>query len=116
EKMPGHGGASHGHLVDKGVEAVHHQHFMNFRLDLDIDGPTNRVLETNTGPGPAGPANPHGNAIVMTETLFEREQDARRHLNLASARKWKIVNPDVRNALGQPTGYILVPGENAHPY
>jgi primary-amine oxidase len=30
-----------GHLVSANVVAPHHQHFFNFRLDLDVDGPTN---------------------------------------------------------------------------
>lgn len=106
----------HGHMVGKGVEAVHHQHFMNFRLDLDVDGPINRVLEMNTEAAPAGPMNLYRNAIVMKETVLEREQDAQRQLNLASSRKWKVINADARNTLGEPTGYILVPGENAVPY
>jgi primary-amine oxidase len=116
DKKEGHGDDSHGHVVGKGVEAVHHQHFMNFRLDLDIDGPINRVVEMNTEAGPAGPMNPYRNAIVMKETVLQREQEAQRQLNLASSRMWKVSNPDARNPLGQPTGYILVPGENAVPY
>ena len=33
-----HGNADHGHVVAKQLAAVHHQHFFNFRLDLDVDG------------------------------------------------------------------------------
>jgi primary-amine oxidase len=36
-------------------------------------------------------------------------------LNLASARRWIVVNPEVTNALGHPTGFALLPGENATP-
>jgi primary-amine oxidase len=103
----------HGHLVDKTVEAVHHQHFMNFRLDLDVDGPVNRVVEMNTTGLEPGPMNPYRNAIVMKEMLLPSEKAARRPMNLASSRKWKVINQDARNALGQPTGYLLVPGENS---
>jgi primary-amine oxidase len=112
----GHGDDRHGHLVDKRLEAVHHQHFMNFRLDLDVDGPVNRVVEMNTEGVPAGPNNPYQNAIVMKETLLRSEKAAQRQLNLATNRKWKVINPDARNVLGQPTGYVLVPGANAVPY
>src|SRR5258708_1914842 len=31
---------TYGHRVGPGVLAVSHQHFFNFRLDLDVDGPT----------------------------------------------------------------------------
>ncbi len=106
--------ASYGHLVAPGIEAVHHQHFFSFRLDLDIDGANgNSVVEQNTSAAQAGPNNPHNNAFTMTESLLKRENEAKRGLNLASSRRWKVINPSVRNALGQPTGYLLMTGENS---
>jgi primary-amine oxidase len=104
------------HLVAPNVAAPHHQHFLNFRLDLDVDGPVNAVREVNARALPAGPGNPAFNAFVMEETPLRTELDARRDLNLASARRWLIMNPAAHNALGQPTGYLLVPGENSMPY
>jgi primary-amine oxidase len=104
----------YGHLVAPGIEAVHHQHFFNFRLDLDIDGaPANSVVEQNTTALPAGKNNPYDNAFTMQETVFKRELEAQRLLNLATNRRWKVINPKVRNALGQPTGYLLLTGENS---
>jgi primary-amine oxidase len=112
---PEHGQESHGHLVASKVEAVHHQHFFNFRLDMDIDGAAcNSVAELDTQARPAKTDN--GMTLVMTETLLGREQDARRQLNQAASRKWKVFNPSVKNALGMPVGYLLVPGENAMSY
>jgi len=108
---------SHGHLVAKDLEAVHHQHFFNFRLDLDVDGANgNSVVEQNTESSPSGPGNPYGGAFVMKETLLHREQEGQRLLNLASSRKWKVVNASVRNSLGEAVGYMLIPGENSIPY
>jgi primary-amine oxidase len=107
---------SFGHLVAPGVEAVHHQHFFNFRLDLDVDGTGNNIVEQNTMALPPGKNNPHNNAFTMTETIFKREAEAQRQLNLASARRWKVINPQVKNTLGQPTGYLLVTGENSVSY
>jgi primary-amine oxidase len=109
-------GPRHGHLVADGLEAVHHQHFFNFRLDLDVDGTNNTVVEHNTEAAPPGPDNPHHNAFVMTETPLRREGEARRRLDLASQRRWRVINPSVRNGLGQPVGYLLVTGENSVPY
>ncbi len=112
----GHNGYSFGHLVADAVEAVHHQHFFNFRLDLDVDGTGNSVFEQNTEALPPGPNNPYQNAFTMKETALRSEMEAQRLLNLASGRKWRIINSSVHNALGQPVGYLLVPGENAVPY
>ncbi len=103
----------YGHLVAPNIEAVHHQHFFNFRLDLDVDGSsTNSIVEQNTAAMPAGKNNPYNNAFTMKETVFKREREAQRQLNLASNRRWKVINPTVKNALGQPTGYLLLTGEN----
>ncbi len=104
------------HLVAPHVAAVHHQHFFNVRLDLDVDGGANAVREINVRSLPAGPENPALNAFVMEETPLQTERAAQRDLSLASSRRWLVVNPGARNALGQPTGYMLVPGENSLPY
>jgi primary-amine oxidase len=112
-----HNGEAHGHRVADDVMAVHHQHFFNFRLDLDVDGAGgNSVVEMNTEALTPGPKNPYHNAFVMKETLLRSERMAKRQLNLASSRKWKIINPAVKNALGQTVGYMLLPGENSLPY
>lgn len=107
----------HGHMVDKAIVAPHHQHFFTFRLDMDVDGNTpNRVFELNSSPAPAGKNNPYGNAFTMHETPLQTEREAQRNLNLATSRRWIIVNPSVKNALGTPTGYALVPETNALPF
>jgi primary-amine oxidase len=111
-----HGKETHGHLVAPNVEAVHHQHFFNFRLDLDVDGTDNQLVELNTESEPGGSLYPNREAIVMKETVLGTEQAAQRKLNLATMRKWKVINPCVKNALGQPVGYLLVPGENSVPF
>jgi primary-amine oxidase len=104
------------HMVGKNTAAVHHQHFFSFRLDMDVDGTANRVVEMNSLPVAAGKENPYGGAFTMQETVLAREKQAERQMNLETSRKWAVVNPAVRNALGQPTGYVLIPGENATPF
>jgi len=104
------------HVVAKNIVAPHHQHFFTFRLDFDVDGTANRVIEMNSQPVPAGPGNPYGNAFTMRETPLRSEHDAERNLNLQTSRRWVVVNPAATNALGQPTGYALVPGQNTVPF
>lgn len=103
-----------GHLVAPNVVAPHHQHFFNFRLDLDVDGEKNYVSELGTYAIPAGSENPKFNAFKMEEAPIKME--THRELDYASQRKWKIYNPDVKNVLGYPASYILIPGSNASPY
>ncbi len=108
-----HNHNGYGHLVAPDLEAVHHQHFFNFRLDLDVDGSANSVVEQNTMPMPAGKDNPYDGAFTMQDTVFKRELEAQRLLNIATNRRWKVINPNVKNSLGQSTGYLLVTGENS---
>ena len=106
----------YGHMVDKNLAAPHHQHFFTFRLDLDVDGAApNRVVELNSTAA-AGKDNPYGGAFRMQETPLRSEREAQRNLNLATSRRWMIVNPNAKNALGHATGYALVPGANAIPF
>lgn len=100
----------HGHMIERNIDAVHHQHFFSFRLDMDVDGAQNRVLEMNSAPDPPGPANPYHNAFTMKETPLETERQAERMINLETSRRWIIENPATH------TAYALLPGENAVPF
>lgn len=106
----------YGTLVDAYREAVNHQHWFNFRLDLDVDGARNTAVELGTSGIPMGPDNPHGTAIRAEERVLRTEREARRNLDLPSQRRWMVANPGTRNGLGQPTAYLLVPGENSLPH
>src|SRR2546427_1747 len=106
-----------GHLVAPGVSAPNHQHFFSFRLDFDIDGAQhNSVFELNTETLPTAEGNSKGESFSMTERLLKTEKEAQRMLNLETSRTWKIVSTRARNALGQFSGYALLPGENSVPY
>jgi primary-amine oxidase len=110
------GDPTHGNLVARRIEAPYHQHFFNFRLDMDVDGPAeNSVVEVDAVPVPEGPDNPHGNAFVSREKVLRTEKEAQRNVNMAAARTWKVINRSVTNELGQPVGYVLMPGENTMP-
>jgi primary-amine oxidase len=105
-----------GDLVAPQVYGPIHQHFFNVRLDMSVDGPHNSVYEVNTVADPPGPANPHGNAFHTEATLLGRESEAQRIIDPLAGRFWKVVNPSVRNRLGEPVGYKLMPGENVLPF
>jgi primary-amine oxidase len=105
-----------GELVAPQVYAPIHQHFFNVRLDMMVDGPNNSVYEVNTVADPPGPDNPYHNAFHTEATLLGKESEAQRIINPLSARNWTIVNPSIRNRLGRPVGYKLMPGENVLPF
>ena len=97
----------YGNEVMPGVMGQIHQHVFCARLDMDIDGSANSVVEYNVVVPPKGPENPHGNAFYEEATTLKTEKVARRRVNPASQRYWKIVNPNVRNGVGKPTAYKL---------
>jgi len=105
-----------GELVAPGVYGPIHQHFFNARLDMMVDGPDNSVYEVNTVTDGPGPDNPHHNAFHAEATLLASEARAQRLIDPLAGRFWKIVNPSVRNRLGEPVAYKLMPGENVLPF
>ncbi|RSL30317.1 primary-amine oxidase [Salibacterium salarium] len=106
----------YGNLVAPQLYAPHHQHFFNVRLDMMIDGVQNTVSEVNTEQCPADENNPYKNAFVPKTTAFTSEQESIRDVNTASARYWKVSNPNKTNIVGAPVSYKLFPGENCFPY
>lgn len=114
-----HGAAAHdiahAHLVAPLVAAPHHQHFFNFRLDLDPDGTRSQVFEMNTRPAKPSVDNA-GNVIEMSETPLSHETIAQRDLDLSLARKWRVGAAGKRSALGYQPSFLLAPGGNSIPY
>jgi primary-amine oxidase len=105
-----------GTMVAPQVYAPNHQHFFNVRLDFDIDGVANTVQQVDVTADPPGPDNPFENAFRARAMPLESEKQARANLNLETARTWKVVNPHVTNAVGDPVGYRFLPGDNCLPF
>ena len=106
---------AHGALVAPGLYGPNHQHYFSVRLDPMVDGGSNSVYEVDSEPVPPGPDNPYGNAWIVTSRLLATEAEAQRVVDPLRARSWKIANPSVRNGVGEPVAYRLVPGENVLP-
>jgi primary-amine oxidase len=104
----------YGELVAPQLGAMHHQHLFNYRLDMMVDGPRNRVLEVEAERVPMGPGNEQGNAMRRKRTLLERESDAAREADGRTMRYWRIESADNKNALGTPTAYRLLPKGTAY--
>jgi len=104
---------SYGQLIAKNIFGVNHQHFFNYRLDFDVDGQANSVMEMNVKALPMDETNPLGNAIAVAETPLTKETAAVRDLDMKHSREWMIVSADKKNALGAAPGYMLMPGGNS---
>lgn len=111
DELPGYG-----QRVTPSLSALNHQHFFCVRLDLAIDGTENDVHEVHTETVPAGPENPYGNAFRAVATQLRRESEAQQLIDPLTGRCWRFSNRHVRNAVGDPVAYKLVPGGNVLPF
>jgi len=100
---------ANGTLVDHGIYAPFHQHFIVARLDLDVDGTDNTVYVSESRPATPSEDDPHALGLTVTSVPLRTEADGKQDYDWAAQRGWKIVNDNVRNGLGVPVGYKLIP-------
>ncbi len=95
--------------VAPGLAGAVHQHLFSARLDMTVDGLANAVEEVDVTGRPAGPDNPHGNAIAQEVTRLTRESQAGRRADGARGRTWRVISTEHANRFGRPTSYTLYP-------
>lgn len=105
-----------GTMIAPNLGGILHQHIFCVRLDCEVDGPRNTVVEVHTEPVPPGDENPYGNAWRTVRTPLRSELRARRDIDPAKARGWLITNPSQSNQVGDATAYRLIPGDNTLPF
>ena len=106
----------YGTEVAPGIVGHIHQHIFCARLDMEVDGPNNTVVECDTIAVPPGPENPYGNAFYVEERPLLAELTAQRNSDFARMRYWKIINPEKRNWVGTPVAYKLEAGSSVQPF
>jgi primary-amine oxidase len=100
----------YGTIVDTRTYAPFHQHFLIAKLDLDIDGTENTVVEVDSVAPPISPENPYGLAMTTQATTIASERDSGRDFKWETQRAWKVQSTTRNNRHGTPTAYKLVPG------
>ena len=101
--------------LEPGLWAPYHQHILCARLDLDIDGAENSVVEVESFAHPLGEKNPYGGAYETRETIFVNESEAQRLIDPIKSRFWKVINPNKKNHVDQSVGYKLISGHTTYP-
>jgi primary-amine oxidase len=92
------------------IGAANHQHFLNFRLDLDVDGRANHVMEMEVANLPnTGFKNSFD--AVTTDLHMEGFRD----VNPFTARHWHVMGA-MMNAVGKHTSFAIEPAAFAIPY
>jgi primary-amine oxidase len=95
--------------IAPGIGAPYHQHLFSARLDVTLDGVRNAVDELEAQRVPVSAENPYGNGFTLATRRLTTEREGVRDADGKRGRAWHIVNPDVRNVVGKPVGYILRP-------
>jgi primary-amine oxidase len=106
---------ANGTLVDQGIYAPFHQHFIVARLDLDVDGTDNTVYASESRAAAPGSDDPHALGLTVTSTPLRTEAEGKQDYDWGTQRGWKVVNDNVANGLGTPVGYKLIPSATFPP-
>jgi len=104
---------AYGRFVDANMVAVNHDHYFNFRLDMDVDGRENNLiidrLETKLLPAD----HARRSVWVSQQQIAQRETDAQLSMGHDSPELWMVTSSQRKNQVGYPTGFQLMPGHNA---
>jgi primary-amine oxidase len=113
------GGEEYGGLLHPGVVGLSHQHWFNLRLDFDVGGKANAVMENNAWrvPEREGAASPpNASPFRLRHTIFAKAADAKRQMNHDTSRTWTIFNPSLANESRRRAGYSIMPMANASTF
>jgi primary-amine oxidase len=102
-----------GTLVAPGLSAVNHDHFFNYRLDLDVDGPANSLQKDVYRPVGLPPASPRRSIYMVMPEIAGREGPLSRAGHGGATMKLRVVNEARSNAVGNPVGYEIVHANHA---
>jgi primary-amine oxidase len=99
-----------GHLVAPYTDGVDHDHFFSFRLDLDVDGTANNFEVDKLVQYKLPPTSPRKTIWAMMAKCMSNEGTAMQNISMEHPAMWRFVNPAVKNELGYPTSFEIMPG------
>ncbi|CCX34271.1 peroxisomal copper amine oxidase [Pyronema domesticum] len=112
---PGEDTKGWGTEVHPGVNAHNHQHLFCLRIDPQIDGQSNTVLQVDSTRGegePGSEENFYGNAFYAKKTAYKKIADSMQNYNSDTSRTWDIINPaSIHPYSKKPASYKLVSRE-----
>ncbi|MCI4645966.1 MAG: hypothetical protein MRY64_14385 [Hyphomonadaceae bacterium] len=100
---------AYGRFVDDHVVAVNHSHYFNFRMDLDVDGPTNNFHKGDVVTRRLPESHVRKSIWVYEDEVLGDEEAAK----LSGMGLWRVGSTDQTNGVGYPTSYQIMPGMNA---
>jgi primary-amine oxidase len=101
---------AYGRFVDEHIVAVNHDHYFSYRLDLDVDGPTNTVFKDVLRTQRLPESHPRRSVWVVDATPLRTESQAKLKMDMHHPALWRVLSGSARNRNGYATSYQLVPG------
>lgn len=109
---PSEQAAPFGTEIARGLDAQNHQHIFSLRVDPEIDGPGNTVVQSDAVPmaDPVGsPANPYGNGFYAKKTPLRTALQGASDYCHETSRGWDIINPSRLNpSTRKPIAYKIL--------
>ncbi len=98
---------AYGTLVAPNLVAINHDHYINFRLDLDVDGQNNSFVEDKLVPSRLPADNPRRSLWTVHSERVAQEGPVTSDLHRTF---WRIINPAQVSKTGYPRGFVILPG------
>ncbi|CAL5871530.1 uncharacterized protein PFLUO_LOCUS5783 [Penicillium psychrofluorescens] len=108
---PSEQAAPYGTEVAKGIDAQNHQHIFSLRVDPEIDGTCNTVVQSDAVPAeePVGSeGNFYGNGFLAKKTPLRTALEGASTYCHETNRSWDIVNPSRLSVAKKPVGYKII--------
>jgi primary-amine oxidase len=103
---------AYGRYVAEHTVAVNHDHFLSFRLDLDVDGPANTFMVDRLAVQRLPAGEPRRSIWTMQSEAVRSEQGGQLDASMEHPALWRVVNPTAHGPFGRPTGYQIRPGHS----
>jgi len=104
--------APYGTEVAPAINAHNHQHIFSLRVDPEIDGHSNSIVQSDAVPSDAqvgSPENLYGNGFYCKKTPFRTAKGGVASYCHETSRSWDIINPHRLNpSSGKPVAYKIL--------
>uniref|UniRef100_A0A0D9W310 Amine oxidase n=1 Tax=Leersia perrieri TaxID=77586 RepID=A0A0D9W310_9ORYZ len=104
----------YGTLLSENIIGVIHDHYVTFRLDMDVDGADNSFVKVEMArQNNIVGESPRKSYLKATRHVARTEKDAKVRLKLYEPSEFHVVNPTKKTRVGNPVGYKVVPAGTA---
>jgi primary-amine oxidase len=98
---------SYGAMIAPYTVAINHDHYFNFRLDLDVDGPQNALVRDAFIPGPAKDKTSRKSLWTLKTQRYTAEGPVVPDHMATGGETWRVTNPNENSALKFNPSYWL---------